>query len=478
MTDTAVNRRRFMQVFGLALPTLASLRPARAQVEPTPRFVVFFETGGTINNRSTAAQFDRLHPWNDWIPTSAPGAPLTLGPLHGALNAHRDRLLFLSGIDNKAEPLEHTRADLSTLTARRIEVVGKDHHATGPSIDQVLAERLSAARPVPFRSVDFVAPGPHYGEPSHRAARQPISREADPRVAFNRLFAQLHPELDPAALARLRTHQRSVLDGALGGFRALNAQLSAADRIALEAHQDRIRAVETRLDLLDAIELGPQCARPDIGAAAHLPSVARWPKEARQIVAPLLVDLMVHALTCGLTHVATMHYPDTIEPFLPLPYEAISPQTNGHALGHSALSLGDPNGDAARAWRSEMQANRQFKISLVARLIDQLANLADATGPMLDNTLILHISEFSNAAVHDARDLPVMLAGNVGGRLRMGRHVMLSEGGHGNTLDSHINYQSQTSTHNLHTSILQTFGHEDEHFGDDTSVFRGPLSLA
>lgn len=472
-----MDRRRFMQLFGLALPALASMPRARAQAQPMPRFVVFFETGGTINNRSTEAQFGRLHPWNDWIPTSAPGAPLTLGPLHGALNPHRDRLLFLSGIDNQAEPLEHTRADLSTLTARRIQVDGKASHATGPSIDQVLADRLGAARPVPFRSVDFVAPGPHYGEPSHRAARQPISREADPRVAFNRLFAQLHPELAPPALARLRAHQRSVLDGALGGFRALNAQLSAADRVALEAHQERIRAVETRLDLLDAIDLGPQCARPDVGAASALPAVSAWPTEARQIVAPLLVDLMVHALTCGLTHVATLHYPDTIEPFLPLPFEALSPQTDGHALGHSALSLGDPAGPFAAAWRAEMQANRRFKIGLVARLIDQLADLADATGPMLDNTLILHVSEFSNAAVHDARDLPVMIAGNVAGRLRTGRHVMLSQGGRGDTIDSHIDYQSQTSTHNLHTLILQAFGYEDEHFGDDTSVYRGPIAL-
>lgn len=472
-----MDRRQFLKVFGVALPVLASLRIARAQQRPTPRLAVFFETGGTISNRSTEFQFERLHPWNDFTPPSAPSDDLVLGPLHQALQAHRDRLLFVTGVDNKAEPLEHTRADLSVLTARRVIEAGKGFEATGPSVDQVIAERLQAARPKPFRSVDFIAPGPHYGEPSHRAAGQPIAREADPRVAFTRLFADLHPDLPRAEIDRLRARKRSVLDGALGGFRSLNAQLSAADRQALEAHQDRIRSMETRLDLLADITPPPACQPPNVEAVRHLPAVDAWPTEARQVVAPLLVDLMAHAMICGLTHVTSLHYPDTIEPFLPRPFQALSPQTDGHALGHSALALGDPNAAVAQAWRAEMQANRQFKIGLVARLLDTLAPLADAHGPLLDNTLILHISEFSNAAVHDARDLPIMLAGNVAGQLQTGRHAVFSDGGRGPTLAEHIDYKSDWSVHNLHTRLLQLFGFADVHFGDDTAVVRGPLPI-
>jgi hypothetical protein len=186
---------------------------------------------------------------------------------------------------------------------------------------------------------------------------------------------------------------------------------------------------------------------------------------------------MAHALVCGLTHVASLHYPDTIEPFLPRPFQALSPQTDGHALGHSALALGDPQGDFAAAWRAEMRANRQFKIGLVGRLLDTLAPLADAHGPILANTLILHVSEFSNAAVHDARDLPIMLAGNVGDRLQTGRHAVFSDGGRGPTRETHIDYKSDWSVHNLHTRLLHLFGFEDEHFGDETAEVRGALPL-
>lgn len=468
-----LTRRRFVQLFGIGLPALASLRPARAQGAPRPRFVVFFETGGTISNRSDENQYARMHPWDDWTP----GPNFALGPLHGSLAPHRDRLLFLSGIDNQAEPSEHERADVSALTARRVRKTQAGVEATGISIDQLVAERLDAQAPVPFRSVDLVVPGPHYGEPSYRAAATPIAREADPRIAFARLFTDLHPDLDPAAVARVRAQKRSVLDGALAGFAALDPQLSAADRALLDAHQTRIRSIERRLALLDDIAPGPHCAPPNVAGIAALPPVADWPLEAREVAAPLCVDLMVHALTCGLTHVTTLHYPDTIEPFLPLPFEAISPQPDGHALGHAGLNLGDPEGPVAQAWRAEMQANRRFKIDLVARMIAALAALPEGDTDLLANTLILHQSEFANAAVHDARDLPIMLAGNVAGRLQTGRHVTLSDGGRGPDLATHVDYKSDWSVHNLHTTVLRTLGFADEHFGDDTAIVRGPLPI-
>ena len=212
---------------------------------------------------------------------------------------------------------------------------------------------------------------------------------------------------------------------------------------------------------------------------ARLGDAASWtllPGDVRQTLAPLHVDIMAQALVCGLTRVVTLHYPDTLEPFLPQPFQALAPQVDAHALGHVGLELGDPAGERAQAWRAEIQANRRFKAGLVARFLDHLAPAEDAAGPLLDRTLVLHLAEFSNAAVHTARDLPVMLAGNLGG-LRTGRHLTLSEGGRGDTVETHADYRSDWSLHNLHTSILQLFGFEDEHFGDERCPRQGPLPL-
>ena len=419
-----------------------------------------------------------MHPWDDWRPRGTEDAPI-LGPLHTDLQPHLNRLLFLSGLDGFAEPAEHQRADVASLTARAV-MSGSDGTpvSTGPSIDQVLAARLTARLPVPFSSVDLVTPGVNFGEPSQRAAGQPVGREADPRAAFARLFTHIDGGRPEAELARLRAEHRSVLDGTLATFQTLNRRLSGADRRLLEAHQDHLRAMEVRLAVLDDPAVAAACRPPNVDAMAGYGPAEDWLADApefRQVVAPLHAEIMAHALLCRLTHVVTLHQPDTIEPFLPRPFQALAPQVDAHALGHSGRGLGDPAGELAQAWRAEVQANRRWKVGQVARFLDTLAPLEDDTGPLLDHTLVLHISEFSNAALHAARDLPIMLAGNLAGFFRTGRHLTFSEGGRGATLETHIDYRTAWSTHNLHTTLLRAFRFEDEHFGDDSSPRRGVL---
>ncbi|MCB9525947.1 MAG: DUF1552 domain-containing protein [Myxococcales bacterium] len=470
---SGLTRRAFLRGsagLAVALPTLASLRPARAQATPQRRLVVVWETGGTLNHRTTEAHYDRMHPWDDWRPGGTPQAPV-LGPLHQGLVHHRDRLLFLSGLDNQAEPQGHERADVSSLTARRAVERAGVVTGGGPSIDQVLAERLNAAHPVPFPRVDLALPGPHFGEPCYRAAGEPVQREADPRRAFARLFGHLDPDRSAEALAALRADQRSVLDGALGGLRALTPNLAPEDRRILDAHLTHLRAIERRLALLDGLEAAA-CAAPGLAGVDALGPVDA--PGARALLGPLHAELAAHALACGLTHVVTLHAPDTIEPFLPTPFSDRFPQPDAHALGHVARELGDPQGERAQAWRAEMQANRAWKIGLVAGIMDGLAPFADAHGALLDQTLILHLSEFSNAADHTTRDLPVMLAGGLPG-LAMGRHLTFSDGGRGDTLEGHVDYKADWSTHNLFATMLQAFGFEDEHFGDDQARMRGAL---
>ncbi len=88
---------------------------------------------------------------------------------------------------------------------------------------------------------------------------------------------------------------------------------------------------------------------------------------------------------------------------------------------------------------------------------------------LLDNSLVLCTSEFSNGAVHTAFNVPVLLAGSAGGYFRTGRHVNYD------TDPDPLAYTSAESTHNLFTSFLQAFGGDDEHFGSDHVTHRGPI---
>lgn len=49
--------------------------------------------------------------------------------------------------------------------------------------------------------------------------------------------------------------------------------------------------------------------------------------------------------------------------------------------------------------------------------------MREGDGTLLDNCLVLAHSDVSLAKVHDVTELPVMLAGRAGGRVRSGIHV-------------------------------------------------------
>jgi hypothetical protein len=72
--------------------------------------------------------------------------------------------------------------------------------------------------------------------------------------------------------------------------------------------------------------------------------------------------------------------------------------------------------------------------------------------------------------------MPILLAGKAGGKIRTGRQInynLKASTDNSWTLD----YQTQTSMHNLFTSILQIFGGTDTNFGGPHAPKTGPLDL-
>jgi hypothetical protein len=111
-------------------------------------------------------------------------------------------------------------------------------------------------------------------------------------------------------------------------------------------------------------------------------------------------------------------------------------------------------------------------MGLVARILQGLKDTPEGGATMLDNSLLVATSEFSCGVEHSSRDMPFLLAGSAGGKLRTGRHLNFNS----KAATSATGYQTFQSTHNLFTSVLNAFDFEDTHFGGDKSCWRlGPL---
>jgi hypothetical protein len=473
-------RRAFLRGLGGAAVSLPLLEythgRAFAQDAAPKRFLTVFEHGGTISNMYRgwphgdggwrADGTEEGHGEDLWHPVGI-GEALELGPIHQPLAPWTSKLMVLTGIDNRAGILQsgygdggHGTGNVTALTAADVEQVGSDvddNTSLAASIDHVLAERLAALQPTRFNRIHLNVEGHQYGSPYFRAARERVYGEPDPRVAFESIFDGVTETggPDPAFLHR-QARRRSVLDGVLDGFERFRGRVSSSDLATIDAHLTHLRALEREIDSLD---MPAMCMPPGASGGA-----------TADVIGPLHARIIVAALRCGLTNVANLEIADIITPWVggtDWGYEI------GHSLHHVARDLG-PTGAMTSSydqWFEEMLANRRWRMSLVAELLDGLDDPAFLEGgrTLLDNSLLLATSEFSNGSVHVAYNMPILLAGSAGGHFRTGRHLDFDHA------PGAMEYASNESTHNLFTSILQAFGGEDDHFGSDHAVHRGPV---
>ena len=443
-----LDRRRFLIGAGgavLALPVLQSLQGrsgrggvARAQSAPSnPRLLVVMHGQGTMNDR--------------WTPTTT-GASFALSPLLAPLAAHQDKLTVLSGLNNEVATMMggngHNKAGRSLLTAEVFSGGGENGNANGPSVDQVIAQRIGTD--TLYRSVHLQASSQGVGEYQllFAAKDDPVGAIADPNEAFNTLFASLPqdgaaPPPPPATLRdKLRSRRPSVLDAVSRSFTDLSRRVSAEDRVRLDLHAEKIRELERLANAASMpTAVSASCGRPVLGLPADFDP---YNAAHDQYFAPAQMKNAAMALACGLTRVVTVQFTDYHGPTFPWTGATIpGSYANWHAMIHrdgGVLPGRDQAVETAMLWYTD-----QFKL-----LLDELASFDDGGVPLLDNTLVLWISEFGDGGTHDTTQLPVVLAGGLGGALK--------------DIGQHLAFNGRT-TNDLFVTLLNLFGGTDTSFG-------------
>ncbi len=480
ITRAKSSRRSFLRGAGgaaVALPMLPSLWPhARAGgAEPPRRLVVVVQPQGFI--------------MDEWRPTGV-GTDFQLAPILSPLESLRDRIVVISGLDNVCTDLNygaggHASALKSVLTGMPLsanllpdgslrptaEHIPSDQafdvFAGGPSVDQVIADRLAA--PTPYRSLEFAVGTDgylHAEQVFQRGPDEPLGTMHDPRAAFDRLFADFDPG-EPSPLQRLRSARSSVLDRVGDSYDSMVQQASVADRIVLEAHVEKIRELEMRF--ANGWEGGQGCAVPTYSLPTDYDP---HNSDFDDVGAMAQIDMMVMALACDMTRVTSLQFtqgqnnrfpwlgltiPDTSWPnYNPVEWP------DWHGMFHISP---DPARDHPEP-RAAMVAAMRWYAEKFAYLLQRMSETPDGDGSLLDSSLVVWVTEFGDGAAHWAWDLPVVLAGNLGGALTTGRHLVVP----GRVENPDTGY----STNDLLTSILNLFGYDDTSFGYP-DICRGAL---
>jgi hypothetical protein len=68
-----------------------------------------------------------------------------------------------------------------------------------------------------------------------------------------------------------------------------------------------------------------------------------------------------------------------------------------------------------------------------------MKKIDEGEGTLLDNSMIFYPNELSQAQIHDRRDLPYLVAGKAGGKLKTGRYLKYNGAPHNQLLASFLN---------------------------------------
>ena len=195
-------------------------------------------------------------------------------------------------------------------------------------------------------------------------------------------------------------HKKSLLDYVGKSLEKFRARLGGDDRQTIDSHLSSVRDFERQLSAPRADIT--QCGA-DPGAPMDSKAAGNYP-----ILMKLSLDLMVSALRCDVTRVATLAGADASGSNIS--FKWVPAASRGwHSMGHSPGTQKQP----ADKW-----VHTQF-----ASLIERLKAIPEPGGTMLDNTIVLWANHMEEGANHNSQKTPWMLAGNVGGYFRTGQCV-------------------------------------------------------
>jgi hypothetical protein len=407
MRKLSIGRRVFLggAAVAVALPFFESLVPreARGQAAAAPRrFLGYFAPNG----------FDMA----DFRPKSASGTPLALGPMMTSLEAFKDHLLVLGGLQNTKQDRalgDHSGGIGSLLTNRTVKY--DTEKMGGPSLDQVIAKQIGAG--TKLASLELSGePGATEGscDSGYRCSvgnhisfdmtGTPLPKLYDVGQVFDRLFKGFDPGESQADIARRNEYRKSVLDSVLAQANDLKPKLNATDNVKLDEYLSAVREVEKRIEVAS----GGSCM-PPVKSAGQLSDQQRH---------EVLNDLISLAFQCDVTRVSTLMWGNMTSN---RNYASI-----GASGGHHDISHHGGNADNL----AKLKKIGKWEMDRLAHLLGKLKALPDSDGrTVLDNTLVFYSSDISDGDSHNHDDMPVLLAGG-GGNFTMNRYLTYPEKPH------------------------------------------------
>lgn len=396
MTIHQLSRRTMLRGLGvsMALPWMESLTvwgddaraAAPASRAPTRMAILFSGCG-----------FHRTEWW-----AKGEGKSMELGKVLAPLNGFRDRMTFIRGLYN-AEALKgniHSSQTGNLLSGAPLSAGGTIR--SGASVDQVVARHIGHQTKLPSLVLGCEKANPsvhknysmlYSSHISWSSPTSPTPLEVYPALAFDQLFK------DSTQLG-----DKSVLDAVLADATDFRREISRSDQQKLDEYLNSVREVEQRI--ASAGRRGElQGWRPTLTS----PNMPRprdgYPQDIVEHMR-LMSDILVLAFQTDTTRVCTLKL-NNDHGTLRFPHLGVD------YMIHHLLSHNDTDD-----W---LKVN-QFFLEQLAYIAGRLDSIQEGDRTLLDNSMLMLCSSMLNGH-HDASQLPVVMLGGGGGRLKGGQNL-------------------------------------------------------
>ncbi|QDU42009.1 hypothetical protein Mal52_04640 [Symmachiella dynata] len=428
MADHQFSRRTMLRGLGvtMALPWMESLS---VWGDETPSITPASQAPTRMAILFSGCGYHR-HEW--WA--KGQGKSMELGKVLAPLNDFRDRMTFIRGLYN-AEALKgniHSSQTGNLLSGAPLTAGGTIR--SGTSVDQVVAQKIGHQTKLPSLVLGCEKANPsvhknysmlYSSHISWSSPTTPTPLEVYPALAFDHLFKE-----------SAQLGDKSVLDAVLADAKDFRRDISTLDQHKLDEYLNSVRDVEQRIERAGKrgemqgwrpTLTGPNIPRPADGYPQDIVEHMR-----------LMSDILVLAFQTDTTRVCTLKL-NNDHGTLRFPHLGVD------YMIHHLLSHNDTDD-----W---LKVN-QFFLEQVAYIARKMDSIREGDRTLLDNSMLMLCSSMLNGH-HDANQLPVVMVGGGGGRIRGGQNLDYLE-------------KPDRQMCRLYLSMMDKMGVQLDSFGDAT----------
>lgn len=431
-----IDRRTVLKGFGatLALPFLESMMPQgvlAASAPKTPIRTAFIFVPNGIN-------------MEHWVP-SGNQLPYTLQPLQSL----KSKFNIMSGLAQRnAFALgdgagDHARSAAAWLTGCHPRKTSGANIKAGISFDQILAKEFSNITRFSSLELGCERGGlagdcdsgyscAYSNSISWRTDSTPVAKEVDPRLVFERLFASENQNESEISKAQRLAENKSILDFIMEDAKTLNKKLGHTDRMKLDEYMTGVREIERRLLFLEK--------QTKDFSSSSLANIQGIPSDYQDHIR-IMGDLMVLAFQTDTTRVSTFMFAN-----------------EGSNRSYKMIGVSDGHHEMSHHQRTpeKLEALKKinnFHVTQLAYILNKMDSIKEGDKTLLDNSMVVYGAGICDGDRHNHDDLPVLLAGLGGGKIKSGQH---------------LKFTSNTPMTNLFLSMADKINIPVEQIGDST----------